>query len=540
MQHSVIAVIDLGSNSARIVVFRATAGGVLDVVADEHVSLRLIRGLDKKGLLRDKAIDGAVRLLSDFRKLADGAGAGRILAFGTAALREAGNKDELLARARKESGIRLLILDGDEEGRAGFLGAVYGLPVEDGIVFDIGGGSAQITHFRGRRQKRTTSLPLGALRLADRFLKSDPPAASEIQKLRLHVRRLLAKEKIGKLADGARVIGTGGTVRNLAKVAAKHWSYPILRLHGYELSFARLRELRALFLSRDSASRGSLPGLNSSRADSIIAGGIVAETILEACGGTRFLVAGYGMREGSVLAAGGGQLPSPEHVRKMAIGAFAARFASCERERAVRRARIVLSLYDQLEPFPDPTWREMLLHAAIVVDAGRSIDFYRMHSHSGEMIRSSGLAGFSHRGIAILSSIVEMADVEGWDPRKCSPPLAADDYDALERAGVLLCLSDAIEQRRPPGLATAARGKTKGSAFVISDPGMTSWDDAYVSRRFRQAFGKDLVFSGSPASAEPAKVSDDAPESAEPSGKRARPSRSKKPAARDKRAKKKK
>jgi len=494
MQRHTIAVVDLGSNSTRIVVFRASAGGVLEVLADEHVSLRLLRGLDKKGELRDKAIDSAVRLLTDFRKLSDGAGAGRILAFGTAALREASNKKVLLERVRKESGIRLEILGGDDEGRAGFLGAVYGLPVTSGVVFDIGGGSVQITRFRGRKMQRTTSVPLGALRLADRFLASDPPTSAEVQKLRNHVRRVLAKEKIGRIGDGSRVIGTGGTVRNLAKVAAKQWSYPIMRLHGYELSIARLRELRGVFLGRDSATRAKLPGLNSSRADSIVAGGIVAESILEACGASRFLVAGYGMREGSVLAASGGRLPPPEKVRHLAVTSFASRFSTCERARAVRRSKIVLSLYDLLEPFPDDTWREMLGHAATLIDAGRSIDFYRMHAYAADMVRSSGLAGFSHRGIAILSSMIEMADVEGWDPHKCSPPLVEDDFDALERAGVLLCVADAIEQRRPPGVATGVRARVRNQAFVVTDAGMTSWEDEQVSRRFQQAFGKTIEF----------------------------------------------
>lgn len=498
MKSPAVAVIDLGSNSARVVVFRVGTGGVLDVLADEHVSLQLIRGLDKEGRLRDDAMEGALRLLRDFRLIADGAGATRIHAFGTAALREAANNDVLLQRARKESGIRLEILDGDGEGRAGFLGAVYGLPVHDGIVFDIGGGSLQLTRFEDRRQKQTCSLPLGALRLADDFLHSDPPTSGQVKKLRAHVQRLLSKAKIGKLSslgdsgEGGRLVGTGGTVRNLAKVDARRWDYPILRLHGYELTAARLRELTALFLTRDRGDRASLPGLNRSRADSIVAGSIVTECVLEACGAKRFLVAGQGMREGAVLLAAGGRLPAPLKVRAASVAAFASRFATCDATRATRRSRIVLSLYDQLEPYPDPTWREMLGHAASVLDAGRSIDFYRLHAHSASMVRSSGLAGFSHRGIGLLSSMIEMADRGGWDPRRCSPPVGEDDYDALERAGVMLYLAEAVEQRRAPGRAAAITARSTGRAFVLREPGLTSWDDTDFAKRFRDAFGKEL------------------------------------------------
>lgn len=492
MKHSTVAVIDLGSNSSRIVVFRVSAAGVLDVLSDEHVSLQLIRGLDRDRRLREDVMDRALSLLRDFRHLAEAAGATRIHAFGTAALREAKNNADLLARARKESGIRLEILDGPGEGRAGFLGAVYGLPVEDGIVFDIGGGSLQLTHFRDRRQVRSFSLPLGALRLCDEFLTSDPPGAGQVKKLRAHVQRLLAGAKPAKLAAGHVVVGTGGTVRNLAKVDSRRWDYPIPRLHGYDLTYGRLRELTALFLGRDSSSRASLPGLNRSRADSIVAGCLVAECVLEACGGSHFLVAGQGMREGSVLAAAGGRLPSPDKVRATAVSSFAARFAPCDPRRAARRTRAALSLYDQLEPYPDPTWREMLGHACALLDVGRSIDYYRLHTHSAAMVRASGLAGFSHRGIAIVSSILEMADRDGWDPHRCTPPLGEDDYDALERAGVLLCLADAIEQRKPPSPPAAVKARATGRQYVLREAALADWKDPDFARRFREAFGREL------------------------------------------------
>ena len=492
MRTTTVGVIDLGSNSARVVVFRTGDFGVLDVMADEHVSLQLIRGLDKDRRLGEETIERALRLLADFRRLAESAGATKIFAFGTAALREATNKSVLLDRARKESGIRLEILDGSGEGRAGFLGAVYGLPVEDGLVFDVGGGSLQITQFRGRVQKRTVSLPLGALRVSDEFLRADPPSPGQIRKLRAHVHRLLGEARIAKLSEGQSVVGTGGTVRNLAKVDARRWEYPISRLHGYTLTHLRLRELTGLFLGRDVTARGGLPGLNRSRADSIVGGAIVAESVLEFSGAKHFLVAGQGMREGVVLGATGGKLPPSDRVRATSVAAFAARFAICDPVRAKRLGRIVWSLYDQLEPYPEPSWREMLGHAAALHDVGRSIDFYRLESHTAAMIRASGLAGFSHRGIALLSSMVEMSQEDGWNPRRCSPPVGEDDYDPLERAGVLLGLANAIEQRRLAGRSVAVTGRSTGREFVLREEGLKSWDNASLARRFREAFGKEL------------------------------------------------
>lgn len=489
-----VAVIDLGSNSARVCVFRVVADGVLDVLADEHVPLQLIRAIDDEGRIADAAIERAVALLRDFRRLAESAGATGVRAYGTAAIREAANGAELVRRAKAGSGVALTILDGRAEGRVGFLGAVHALPVRSGVVFDIGGGSLQVTRFHNRRMRSTCSLPLGALRVSDEFLRSDPPSGSEVKKLRAHVQRALKKAKVHELDDGERVVGTGGTVRNLAKVDSRRFEYPIPRLHGYGLTLSRLRELTSMFTARDSRERTALPGLNRHRADSIVGGAIVATAVLEACGAKDFLVAGQGMREGVVLAGAGGRLGAPERVREASVAAFAAGIAACDPQRAKRRTRAALSLYDQLEPYPDATWREMLAHASALFDAGRVVDYYRLHTHTAAMVRSSGLAGFSHRGIALVSSMVEMADRDGWDPHRCSPPLGEDDYDALERAGVLLCLADLLEQRRPPGPPSAVAGRSSGREFVIRDEALVDWEGGDFPQRFRAAFGLKLKF----------------------------------------------
>lgn len=486
------AVIDVGSNSARVVVFRKGAGGVLEVVADEHVSLQLIRELDKSGRLPKAAFERTLRVLRDFRQIADAAGARSMLAFGTAALREARNGDELRTRAAAECGVRMEIMSPQSEARAGFLGAVYGLPVTDGLVFDIGGGSLQVTWYENRRKRKSCSLPLGALRVSDDYLTSDPPSAGQVRKLRAHVARALEDAEVPRLKRGQTVVGTGGTVRNLAKLDARRWDYPIPRLHGYVISRGRLRELTSILVSRTSAARMSLPGLNASRADSIAGGSIVAEAVLKASGCDRFLVAGQGLREGIVLDSLLERLPRPERVRARSIAELAERFTSCEPSRAKRRTSLALSLYDQLEPYPEAILREMLTHASAILDIGRSVDYYRLHAHTATIVRASTLLGFSHHELGLLSSIIEMSDTDGWDPRRCTPPLREDDYDSLERSGVLLCLADAIERRRLPGRASAALCRVRGRSLVLEEPCLVAWNDPLLAARFRNAFGKEL------------------------------------------------
>ena len=175
MTENPVAVIDIGSNSARIVVYRLEEGLSTQILASSRGSLRLVRELDATHRLSDAAEERAFEALQDFRAIALGTGAARVFALATAAVRDAENGKAFMAEVKKRLDMDVRILSGEEEARYGFLGAVGGLPVEHGVLFDVGGGSMQVTRFRHRRITSAVSLPLGSLRLSDAFLKSDPP-----------------------------------------------------------------------------------------------------------------------------------------------------------------------------------------------------------------------------------------------------------------------------------------------------------------------------------------------------------------------------
>ena len=133
-----------------------------------------------------EAIERTLEALRDFRAVAEGAGADRILAVATSAVRDALDGRLLLDRAR-ELGVPLQIIDGDTEARLGFVGAVHDLSVTSGATLDVGGGSAEISRFRDRRLTQTWSFELGSLRVSDRYLDDDPPTGSQLKKLRRSV-----------------------------------------------------------------------------------------------------------------------------------------------------------------------------------------------------------------------------------------------------------------------------------------------------------------------------------------------------------------
>ena len=496
MSHAPLAVIDLGSNSTRVVVLRPDPEGALEVLADERVSLRLIRELDERRRLRGRAQEHVLRVLRDFRHVAAAAGARRTVAVATAAIREAANAAEFLRRARRETGLAVRLLDAKDEARCAFLGAAYGLPAAGGLMVDIGGGSLQVARFRDRRLLRSWSLPLGALRVSDRFVHDDPPGRGELRRLHRHVRGLLEGAALPELRAGETLIGTGGTVRNLAKLDAQRVAHPVPRLHAYELGRRRLQEIVALLAGRRLEARAALPGMNPRRADSVVGGSVVLECLMDAVGAPRLLVAGQGLREGLVLEAFRLRVPPAAAVRARSIAALTRRFAGWEGGRAARRLALAQGLYHKLEPHAPPPLEELLAHAASVLDIGRSLDYYRRHEHAAMILRATGLQGFLHREIVLLAALVELADDARWSFKPYRPLLHEDDRPALERAAVALALADRIEQRLPPGRAPLVACAVRRRSVRLSEPFLAAWEDPEFAERFRRAFGRELETDG--------------------------------------------
>jgi len=487
-------VIDIGSNSGRVIVVRLSAGGHLEILSDARIPLRLIRDLNGSGRLGSAAVDRTVAALHDFLAVAHSAGARRVVAVATAAVREASNGGDFIARVEAATGVGIRVVDGDEEAHLAFTGAVHGLPVEGGLLVDVGGGSLEISHFRNRRSLRGWTLPLGALRVTDRFLTGDPPKSGEVARLRDHVAQTLRDAGLPVLRADEAVVGTGGTIRNLAKVHRAAQAYPIPRLHGYELSRRGVREVAERVVSRPLRRRSAISGLSADRADSIAGGVLVVQTVMEVVGAQSMVVSGQGLREGIAFEELGRTLPSTGAVRQASLTALAARFSTWHAERARRRARMAALLLDLLCADAGDEMQETLDHAATILDAGRSVDYYQRWDHAADIVLTADLRGFSHRSIALLAAVIMRAGRDRASLRPYSALLDAADRRMIDRVAVVLVLADEVERRMSPGgVATAELRDRKRSGIVLTLPIPHQWEAADVGDRFRRVFGRTLL-----------------------------------------------
>jgi exopolyphosphatase / guanosine-5'-triphosphate,3'-diphosphate pyrophosphatase len=490
-----LAVVDVGSNSGRITVMRLHPSGHLEVLADARAPLRLARDVTAKEGLSEAALRRTVAALHDFRAIACGAGATSILAVATSAVREAKNATELVRRART-LGIKLVVIDGRREATFAFLGAVHGLPVDHGLLLDLGGGSLEISRFRQRRLLRTWTLPLGALRISDLFLKSDPPTAAQIERLRAHVRKSLRKAGVLPLAADEQLIGTGGTIRNIAKMEARVHREALPRVHGYTLERARMRTLARQASRLRQARRAALPGLNRDRADSILGGLLVMTGAMEFLRARSVQVSGQGLREGIALATLGQNPPPARAVRTASVTALARRFTTFRRDVARRRVRIATRLLDIVWPQAAAEIRETLAHVCLLLDIGRSVDYYDRHRNAAVILAAADLQGFTPRDVALAFAVLMHADNATNRLKPLRPVLRPRDGVLVERAAVLLLVADEIERRSLPGQPLAVRAAWRDAGLFLQSETLASWRPRSVGDRFRRAFGRPLRVSG--------------------------------------------
>jgi exopolyphosphatase/guanosine-5'-triphosphate,3'-diphosphate pyrophosphatase len=490
-----IGVVDLGSNSGRLVVYDQYPPNRLDIVEDARVPLRLANDLLEDGSLDDEALKRIIDALRAFHGIAIGAGAERTIVVGTAAMRDAANGDELRARVQHEVGVDVEIIDGLAEARYSFLGAIHGLPVWNGFVLDIGGGSLELTHFRNRLGVSSWMLPLGALRLTQQFLSSDPPTSKEIRRLRQFISKRLAEEGVPKADKSDLLIGTGGTVRNIAKITRKQRPTPIQRLHGYTVPFSRVKRIASSLAALDIERRASVPGLNSDRADSIVGGVIAVQVVMETLGIEEIVVSGEGLREGIAFSLISATAPDPAVVKHASVAALASRFRAWDAGRAHQRVSAAQQLVAVLAPELPDAFQTALSQAAFLLDIGRSVDYYNRLSHSAAIVLLADLDGFTHREIALLAAVIREADKRQSDFGPYAPLLSNDDGPAIVRCGAILALADEIERRVPGEEPIELRIEADSESVRLNVPAFSGYEREKLVDRFGRAFGQALVFA---------------------------------------------
>lgn len=448
-----VAIVDLGSNSFRLVVFRYEPGGAWTVWDEMREPVRLGEGMGPEVILRPEPIARALETTAMFAAFCRDMGVEDVLVAGTSALRRAANGAEVVA-AVEGTGLPVRVLDEREEAHYGARAILGSTSVGDGYGLDMGGGSVQLMRLAGGTLSDSVSLPLGAVRVTEDHLPGARATRAQLKAIRHAVRDELWSAPWWSRADELPLAAIGGSVRNLAGAAQRAGGLPNGGVQGFELRLEQVEALVEELAAREVSERGALPGINPDRGDVILGAAVVLETLMRRGGFDALEVTEAGLREGlffeHYLQA---QSPATwpgvraESVRNLQ------RRTGAEPEHAARVTRLALELYDGLvelglRPAAHDGERELLEAAAALHDVGRTLGFDERHKHARHLILSDGLPGFSRRETALIALAVRYS-AKGTPSAAELGPMAADgDDERLSLVAGVLRLAERLDRTR--------------------------------------------------------------------------------------------
>jgi exopolyphosphatase/guanosine-5'-triphosphate,3'-diphosphate pyrophosphatase len=299
-----VAAIDVGTNSTRLLVADVDAGRVAEVERRSRVT-RLGRGVDLSGQLSADGIEAVCGAVADYLSICGEAGAEKIEAIATSAVRDASNGGAFVAELRERFALPARVLDGGEEARLTYLGATSERPpAEPTLVVDIGGGSTELVVGSGGEISFHASLQAGVVRHTERHISSNPPTTLELEALAADARALVEAAVAGRVETRpVAAIAVAGTPTSLAAVEMGLEPYDPGRVHGHVLTLPSIQRLLSRLASAPLAERAEIPGLHPDRAPTIVAGVVILVETMRAFGLDRVEVSEHDILYGTAIAA---------------------------------------------------------------------------------------------------------------------------------------------------------------------------------------------------------------------------------------------
>jgi exopolyphosphatase/guanosine-5'-triphosphate,3'-diphosphate pyrophosphatase len=454
-----LAAIDIGTNSVHMIVVQVRSDFSFEVIDREKEMVRLgAGGLDGKKMTRE-AMTAALQALSKFERLARSHQVDEILAAATSATREAENGGELLAEIERQTGIRPRIITGTEEARLIHLAAVYGVDTpKPAVVIDIGGGSVEVTLGAGDQVRYGRSFKLGVIRLTERFVTSDPISKRDERKMVEHIGSQVDRYLAQIVNAGFdRVIGTSGTILSLGAVAAAHETGEVPgEVRNLRVSAKAIRKVRKLVCDLPLERRLQIPGMDARRADLVVAGATLLDTLLRGLDARDITLCDLALREGLVLdfiqrnRQHIRQVDEIPDVRRRSVIELAER-CGWEADHSRQVAKLALAMFDGLRTLHrlGDREREWLEYAAWLHDIGNHISYEGHHRHSYYLIKHGDLRGFEPTEIEAIALAARYH--RRGVPRRRHPgyeDLSKPVRRAVRLLGAILRLAESLDRSR--------------------------------------------------------------------------------------------
>jgi len=451
-----LAAIDIGTNSIRCIVVEADAQGTFRVLDDEKSQARLGEGLTETGIICAAAIQRAIDALTRMKRICAGLGAEIAAVVATSAVRKAGNQSSFLARIKTATGLSIDVISGEQEAELAALSVHHNFDMDQQrfAMADIGGGSVEIVIAVGDHTKSIISLDLGAVFLTETYFTTDPVAGAELEKVRKMVRKELKNHSIGKGLAVSCLIGSGGTMTNIAGMIMAMRGEQYESVHRYEVLHSEVVHMLAMIARKTQKERLLIPGLNPERADIILAGMVVVDELMRRLRTNLLRINGQGIREGLILHSLQQRQLLPlraasRHWRD-AILDFG-RSCRFDEQHAKQVCRLAEAIFTAVAPSYElkERQRDLLIAASLLHDIGYFISYDRHHRHTYHLIRHADLFGFTPRERELIANIARYhRKAKPKNSHESFSALDPDDQQLVRRLGGIVRLADGLDRRR--------------------------------------------------------------------------------------------
>jgi exopolyphosphatase / guanosine-5'-triphosphate,3'-diphosphate pyrophosphatase len=500
------AAVDIGSNSVRMLAAETAPGSPTKILAAERQVTRLGAGVFRNGRITLEAMDfvceNLARMAQMYRKL-DVVGT---RAVATSAVRDAANREEFLERASEALGTPVEIISGQEEARLIHLGVQARWPHADkrALIIDVGGGSAELILSDHGILTEAFSKPLGAVRLTEVFLKSDPPSPAELHRMHEYIDE--------KLATPFRRIGPGPFDRVIATSATAAATVCAINRVGrsrrdeadrLKATVSQVRKFYRQVSALDLAGRRKIQGIGPKRAELIVAGAAVFLRSLDLFGCASLHYSAAGVRDGIIadLAARGvgRELTMLNRDQRRAVEQMARRYG-VQLAHARKVAQISHRLFESLQPMHrlPPALGKLLEAAAYLHDVGHYVSDTGHHKHSHYLVANSDLPGFTDAERLMIALLCRYHRKSMPTPRHS--PFQAVDADARRAITLLtplLRIADSLDRSHEQRVADLQIQLRNGSVTIAlesdPDPDLEMWAVERIADDFRETYQTSLA-----------------------------------------------
>jgi len=440
-----VAIIDIGSNSVRMVVYEKTSRFAFHLLHEEKSKVRISENAyQHDGNLQELPMQRTFDALRDFITISESFKVRKLLCVATSALRDAPNKKDFLKRVRDSLKLNIKIVDGKKEAYFGAMACANLLPeLSTALSIDIGGGSTEFTLINDKNISNTISLNIGTVRLKELYFDKNDIAGA--------IKYIDTELELLKDADVSTLVGIGGTFRAISSAIMKADAYPLNKIHSYEYSKKRFEEFILDLLDADKDELKKL-GIKSNRFDVIKPGALILSRVIRKIRVENIITSGVGVREGvylsDLLRGSKDKFPhnyntSVKYILDTHVG---------DKTFSNHLNLISKKLFDLTQDYLgiDEKYRYELALAAKLYPAGSSVHFYSQNKHTYYLIQSALEYGFSHKSITLIATLTKYAKSRlpaSSHLKKYSTLLPKE--DTTNALSFLLSLSIALISHRP-------------------------------------------------------------------------------------------